>query len=176
MSFRRRALRVRPVQSLKHVIDTNGGVSGGGQSVNDVANTVSNPVDTTPNAVQVGSTINAIFLRVEVIQKVAAGGVDNIYMYVYKNPSGNLATPAVDGVGATDKRRFVLHQEMVMTGTVLTAASAIPKTLFKGVVLLPRNLRRMGVDDKLQVVIGHRSGEVTQQSNFCLQCIYKEFR
>ncbi len=175
MSFRRRSLRLRPVQSLKHIVDTNGGVSGGAQSVNDVVVAVQNPAPTALNQVNIGATVNAIFLRVEVIQEVAAGGIDNIYMYVYKNPGGNLATPAVDSVGTTDKRKFVLHQEMMMTGTALTAASAIPRTLFKGVVMIPRGYKRFGVEDKLQVVIGHRAGEATQVSNFCLQCIYKEY-
>ncbi len=176
MSMRRRNLRVRPVQSLKHVVDTNGGITGGTASVNDVVNTVESPVSSVANNVANGSTIHGIYLRVEVIQKVAAGGVDNIYMLVYKNPGNNVANPPVDSVGTADTRRFVVHQEMLMTGTVLTAASAIPKTLFKGFIAFPRSYKRNGYDDKWQVVIGHRSAEATQQSNFCLQCIYKEFR
>ncbi len=177
MSFRRRqSLRLRPVNSIKHIVDSNGGVTGAGQSVTDVVQAQPVITETLSNRVLTGSLVYAIYLRVEVIQEVAAAGIDNIYMYVFKNPSGNLATPAVDGIGVTDKRRFVLHQEMVMTGNVLSAAQAIPRILFKGVITLPRNLRRFGVDDKLQVVIGHRTGEATQVSNFCLQCIYKEFR
>jgi len=169
--------RLRPVHSLKHIVDTNGAIVAAAQSITDVIVTVDSPGAVTgPNQVEVGSTVNAIFLNVQVIQEIPAGGVDNIYMYVYKNPGGDLTGPAVDGVGASDERKRVIHQEMVMTGTVLTAASAVPKTLFKGVVLIPKGLRRNGVQDKLQVVIGHRTGEATQSSNFCLQCIYKEFR
>jgi len=178
MSFRnRRAARLRPVHSIKHVVDTNGGVTGAGLSVTDVINTVANPdALLTPNACAFGSTVHAIFLNVQVIQVVAAGGVDNIYMYVYKNPGSDVGGPNPDQVGQSDRRKRVIHQEMIMTGSVLTAASAIPKVLFKGVVLIPRGLKRNGLGDKLQVVIGHRTGEATQQSNFCLQCIYKEFQ
>ncbi len=177
MSFRnRRSLRLRPVNSIKHVVDVNGGITGGTPSTIDVINTVNTPVLGTSNEVEFPSSVHAIFLRVEVIQKVAAGGVDNIYMIVYKNPGGNITAPAVDAVGINDNKKRVIHQEMLMTGTVLTAASAIPKTLFKGVIMIPRGLKRNGANDKLQVVIGHRAAEVTQQSNFCLQCIYKEYR
>ncbi len=176
MSMRRANLRLRPVNSLKHVVDTNGGITGGTPSVNDVITVVGNPSNGTPNECETSSLVRAIYLRVEVIQKVAAGGVDNVYMYVQKNPAADLLNPPVDAIGSNDKRKFIIHQEMMMTGSVLTAADAIPRTLFKGVIKIPGSYQRNGVNDKLQVVIGHRSAEVTQQSNFCLQCIYKEFR
>lgn len=167
---------LHPVKSIKHVVDTNGAVFGAAASVNDIAIANDNPAyNTSPNQVNTGAQIFAFFLNVQVIQAVAAGGVDNIYMIIYKNNGNNLVNPPVDNVGASDLRRFVIHQEMVMTGTPSTVASAIPKTLFKGVIKIPKSLRRFGVQDRLQVVIGHRTGEVTQQTSFCLQCIYKEF-
>lgn len=171
-----RGMALRPVNSLKHVVDTNGGITGGTPSTTNVINAVANPATTTPNDCTIGSTVSSIFLNVQVIQKVAAGGVDNIYMIVYKNPGGDVTGPAVDNVGGGDDRKRVIHQEMIMTGNVLTAAAAIPKTLFKGVIRIPRAIRRNGVSDQLQVIIGHRAGEASQQSNFCLQCIYKEYR
>jgi len=169
-------LGLRPVNSLKHIVDTNGAIVGASPSTTDVITTVDSPSSTSAtNQVHNGSTVHAIFLNVQVIQEVPAGGIDNIYLLVYKNPGGDLVGPPVDGVGKSDDRKRVIHQEMIMTGTVLTAASAIPRTLFKGVVGIPRGLKRNGVQDKLQVIIGHRSGEATQSTNFCLQAIYKEF-
>ncbi len=172
----RRGQGLRPIRSLKHVVDTNGGITGGTPSTNDVIDVVANPLNTASNECANGGRVSSIYLNVQVIQKVAAGGVDNIYMIVYKNDGNNVSAPAVDAVGVSDLRRHVIHQEMIMTGNVLTAAAAIPKTLFKGVIKIPRSLQRSGLDDKLQVVIGHRNAEATQQSNFCLQCIYKEFK
>ncbi len=174
MSFRRRRM-TQPVKSIKHVVDTNGSI-GGTASTTAVITTVDTPVRSSPNNVANASRVNAIFLRVEVIQEVAAAGIDNIYMIVFKNPGSSIGAPAVDNVGTSDNRKWIIHQEMIMTGSVLTAANAIPRTLFKGVIMLPRPYRRFGIDDELQVVIGHRTGESTQRTNFCLQCIYKEFR
>ncbi len=169
--------RMHPVRSVKHVVDTNGGITGGTPSITDVLRTVDDPRATgSPNEVGVGSTVHGMFLNVQIIQKVAASGVDNIYMIVYKDVAGATLQPAVDSVGTSNLRRFVLHQEMIMTGNVLTAAAAIPKTLFKGFIAFPKTFKRGAIDDRMQVVIGHRAGEVTQQSNFCLQAIFKEFR
>ncbi len=175
MSMRRRNLRLRPVMSLKHVVDTNGAISMGAPSITDVITTVNNPSASTSNQCALGSTVNAIYLRVEVIGKDSAGGIDNVYMIVYKNRSGDLIPPPVDAVGVSDERRNVIHQEMLMLDFKGTTAG-FPRTLFKGVILIPRGIRRNAVEDKLQVVIGHRPAETTQLTEFCLQCIYKEFR
>lgn len=167
--------RLHPVRSVKHVVDTNGAIVAATPSVTDVIDTVADPADLSTNQCATGSTVHSIYLRVEVIGKDSASGVDNIYMIVYKNPADTIAPPIVDGVGSSDKRRFVIHQEMMMLDFKGTT-SGFPRTLFKGVIKLPRTFKRNGIDDKLQVVIGHRLGETTQLSEFCLQCIYKEFR
>ncbi len=170
-------MSIRPVQSLKHVVDTNGNVSAALQSVTDLVNVVDNPAAGTSNQVNVGSKVNAIYLRVEVVGATSAGGVDNIYMYVYKNPGANLGLPPADSIGTNDNRRYVIHQEMVMlTPRNLSTEPGFPRTMFKGVILIPRGYRRMGVDDKLQVILQHRAGEATQVTKFCVECIYKEYQ
>jgi len=174
----RNLTRLRPVKSLKHVIDTNGAITGATPSQTDVVNVVNDPADTSTPQVAQGSTIHSIFLNVQVVGIIGAGGVDNVYMIVFKSPGDNINPPSVDSVGTSDSRRFVIHQEMMMTGQPggNPGSSNIPRTLFKGVIKIPRGYKRNGYDDKLMVLIGHRAGEVTQKTNFCLQCIYKEFR
>jgi len=170
---------IRPVQSLKHVIDTNGGVSAALQSITNLAIVVDAPApNSSPEQVNVGSKINSIYLRVEAVAIVAAGGVDNIYMAILKNPGNNLVVPNLDQVGTSDNRRYIIHQEMMMTGQAggNPGSANIARTLFKGVIRLPRGYQRMGVNDRLQLLIQHRVGEATQQSNFCQQCIYKEYQ
>ncbi len=172
----RRMGYLRPVQSIKHVIDTNGSISAGAPSTNDVIDTVNSPVTGTSNQCSVGSTVNALFLNVQVVPVIASGGVNNIYMIVYKNPGANVTGPAVDTVGISDKKRFVIHQEMLMLSNGITLGDNNPRTLFKGVIKLPPRMKRNGIQDKWQVIIGHRSAEATQVSEFCLQAIYKEFK
>ena len=124
-----------------------------------------------------GSTVSSVFLNVQVIGKVAAGGVDNVYMAVVKNPGNQIIFPNVSTLGTSVVRKFVLHQEMIMTTPQATNENnGFPRTMFKGVIRIPPRLRRFGVDDKLSVLLQHRAGEATQTTNWCLQCIYKEFK
>ncbi len=176
-----RGLGIRPVTRLKHIVDTNGGITGATASVNDVINTVDDPASGQANRCATTSIVKSIFLRIEVVGKTPAGGVDNIYMYVFKNPAADLTFPAVDSVGTSDTRKYVIHQEMLMLTPQATSGAGggdfrFPRTLFKGVIKIPKHYQRNGLSDKLSVVIGHRTGEATQTSEFCLECIYQEFR
>ncbi len=176
--YARRFARLHPVESLKHVVETNGSVSGSSASVTDVITTVDSPLSANPNQVKKMSTVSSIYLRVEVSGRVAAGGINNIYMMVYKNPAALLTPPSVDNVGTSDRRKYVIHQEMLMLAPVSTsmaAAFAFPRTMFNGVIKIPRGYKRNGVKDKLQVILQHRTGEATQTTDFCIECIYKEF-
>ncbi len=167
---------LRPVKSIKHVVDSRGLVITDAQSITDVINTEENPVSTSPNQVQAGSTVHSIYLRVEVRGgAVATSGPENIYLGVYKNPGANLTPPNIDSVGSSDNRRWFIHQEMLML-TPTTAEGGFPRTLFKGVIKLPRAYKRQAIDDKLQVILQQKAGEVNQTTIFCIQCIYKEFR
>jgi len=173
-----RGLGLRPVNSVKHIIETNGTVSAALVSITDVINTVAFPdVTATPNANNVSSSVHSIYLRVEVKGRVDAGGIDNIYMAVVKNPGNNFIFPALDLLGISDLRRFVIHQEMLMTSPEnLSTNTGFPRTLFKGVIRVPRGYKRNALQDRLQVMLQHRSGEATQTTEFCIECIYKEFQ
>ncbi len=167
MSFRRRQA-LRPVKSYKHIVDLQGGLSGGTQANNLLIDAVDAPVLTGPAGVEVASTIHSIYLKVEVYA-TAAGSLSNCYMIIFKNPSNGLTTPTANVVGISDVKKYVIHQEMVMMQQV---ALGNPRTLFKGVIKIPRGYKRFGQDDAL--IIGLLSPGVN--ANFCVQCIYKEFR
>ncbi len=168
-------MALRPVVSIKHVVDTNGTVTAALQSVTDVYATEDTPSSFT-NQVQTGAQVKSIYLRVEVVGTIAAGGVDNIYMYVIKNPAARLVLPAADGIGASDVKKYVIHQEMIMLAPFVTGGTQFPRTLFKGVILIPKGYQRCGTEDELSVVLQHRAGEATQTTRFCIEAIYKEFR
>ena len=170
---------LRPIVTIKHVIDTNGSVSAALQSVTDIYDTRDSPSSFT-NQVETGARVRAFYLRVEVIGVVPAGGVDNIYFYVIKNPGNRFILPSADAIGASDLKSFIIHQEMIMTTPQATSGAGgdngIPRTMFKGVILIPRLYQRLGVEDKLQLVLQHRGGEATQTTRFCVEVIYKEIR
>jgi len=166
--FRRRNMSLRPVHSIKHVVDIQGGSVGGVNTANNLINTVDAPVLANTANVETGCRVNSVYLKVEAYATTGVG-LANAYMIVMKNPGGNLAAVVPNAVGSNDNKRFVIHQEMVMLQEV---ADGNPRTLFQGVISIPRGYKRFGINDLLQIFI--LSPAVT--INFCIQCIFKEYR
>ena len=173
MSFRsrgrNRGMSIRPVHRIKHVIDRQAAVSLGVVSTTNLILTVDAPVLANVDECETGSKVNGIYLKVEVVNTGVTGVLGNAYMMVVKNPGGNLTFPNPNVVGSDDNKKYVIHQEMVMLQMV---DNSNPRTLFNGVIVLPRGYRRNGPNDTLQLMVFSPGIELT----FCLQCHYKEFR
>lgn len=170
MVFRRRIrnLGLRPVNRIKHVVDFQGGASLGANTNVQVIESNDAPTLAAPTQVQTGCTVNGVYLKVEVYA-TTAGALANAYMYVVKNPGNNLSLPAANAVGVSDNKKYVIHQEMVM---LEQSVNGNPRTLFNGVVVIPRGYRRFGPNDKLTVRFANPGVDI----NICLQAHYKEFR
>ncbi len=138
------------------------------QSKVTIADAVDNPVLGSPQQVVVGSYVRSFFLNIQVAASGTAA-LANIYMIVYKNPSNDLVLPNANVIGTSDLKKVVFHQEMTMTEKNTTA---IARTLFKGVLKVPRHMQRMGQDDRIEIQL------FAPGVNFdvCVQCIYKEIR
>ncbi len=152
-------------------MDIQGGLVAGTQTFVTLADTVDAPVLAQNDQVATASTINSIFLNVQVAATGTAA-LANVYMIVYKNPGNNIGAsnvPDANAVGVSDFKKLIFHQEMIMTEKNTTA---IPRTLFKGVLKLPRHFRRFGYDDVMIVALFAPGVNF----DFCVQCIYKEFR
>ncbi len=171
-----RALRLRPVLSLKHIVDVPTSTVLALQSSVPVIEAVPNPVLGNVTEVHEGSTVNAIYLRVEVLGTTSYTQVPRVYMSVFKDTGGNLVDPNSNGSGTSDNKKFIIHQEMVMISGVGLEGSGFPRTLFVGVVKIPPRLRRFGYNDELHVNLQNGAGETTGIANCCVQVIYKEFQ
>ncbi len=171
-----RALRLRPVNSLKHVVDVSTSAVAGVVSTIPVVVAVDNPVFTAPADVHIGCTVSAIFLRVEVLNVGgAAVDVPRVYMAVQKNPGNEHPAANPSSIGDSDLRKFIIHQEMTMTTTLTGNDSSFPRTMFQGVIRIPPRLKRFGVNDRLIVTFAYSAAETSGVTNVCIQCIYKEF-
>ncbi len=172
MPFRspfRRGNSLRPVNRIKHVIDSQGATALGINFDQALAAATDTPTLAVPTSVETGCTINGIYLKVEVVNTGVTGVLANAYMIVIKNQSGAITIPAANAVGSSDDKRFVIHQEMVMLQMV---DNSNPRTLFNGVIVIPRGYRRFAPNDRLTVRIFSPGVEL----NICIQCHYKEFR
>ncbi len=143
----------------------------GTQTVVNVVDALDAPVLANVDEVETGSRVNALFLNVQVAASGTAA-LANVYMMIYKNPGNNIAVgqvPNANVVGSSDFKKQVFHQEMIMTEKNTTAIS---RTLFKGVIMIPRVYKRQAINDKIIIAL------FTPGVNFdyCFQCIYKEYR
>ncbi len=160
---------LRPVNRIKHVIDKQFATALGVINDTNLIESNDSPVLANTAEVETGSTVNGIFLSVEVVNTGVAGVLANAYLIVYKNPGGNLTNIVPNTVGANDDKRYVIHQEMIM---LQMQDNSNPRTLFKGVIVIPRGYRRNGPNDQLRLRIFSPGVELS----VCLQCHYKEFR
>jgi len=162
---------IRPVQRIKHVVDAEGGTAADVDSVIDLIRSIDAPVLANTNECVTGSSVNSIYLKVEVLHSSGAGR-SNMYLMVFKNPGANLGAdrPRPNAVGANDNKKYVIHQEMIMLNG--DAGNGQPRVLFNGVIKIPGLYKRNGPSDRLQLVLL----TPTVLGDFCVQCHYKEFR
>ncbi len=126
------------------------------------------PLLASTDQVETGSTVNGIFLIVE-INATTSGALANAYLSIFKNPGGNLTIPPPNLIGGNDNKKYVIHQEMVM---LQQQSGSNPRTLFKGVIVIPRGYRRFAINDTLVISIVAPGVNL----NVCFQCHYKEYR
>ncbi len=169
----RRSLALRPVHRIKHVVDSQFAMVAGTKLQTELIKSVDAPVLANPTEVETGSKVNGIYLHLEAYATTGAA-LSNYYMIVWKNPGDNLTQPVPNTVGTNDNKRFVIHQEMVMLQREPTADSTggNPRTIFNGVIVIPKGYIRMGPGDTLNMIT--LAPGVTSDS--CVQCHYKEFR
>ncbi len=169
MVFRRNFRNnLRPINRIKHVVDSQTATNAGTILAVEIIKATDVPVLANPEQVETGSTVNGIYLKVE-SYATSSAALANFYMMIFKNPGGNLTAPNPNAVGVSDNKRFVIHQEMIMFQKV---TNSNPRTVFNGVIAIPRGYRRFAPDDRLQV----RMLAPGVNTETCIQCHYKEFR
>ncbi len=172
MVFRNRSranLRLRPVQRIKHVVDAQGATALGVPADTNLVLATDTPTLAATNSVITGAKVYGIYLKVEVVNTGVTGVLANAYMMVFKSPGGSIALNNPNAIGSDKDKRYSIHQEMVMLQMV---DNSNPRTLFNGVITIPRGYSRMGPADIIIVRVFSPGVEL----NFCIQCHYKEFR
>lgn len=170
--FRRRnSMALRPVNRIKHVFDSQATIAAAAQGSFPIALATDTPTLAATNSVETGSKINGFYIKFTVASNddLVPGATPNFYIYLAKNPGGNLTLPAPNVVGADDNKRYVIHQEMTM---IENRVSGIPTVVFSGVIVVPKGMRRMGPNDVWSVNTLCSQIDTAQ----CIQVHYKEFR
>ncbi len=134
----------------------------------NIVTTTDTPTLADTDGVETGSKVNGFYARVEIVATSSAA-ISNCYMIVGKSPGGNITLPAANAVGANDNKRYVIHQEMIMLQKV---DGSNPRTLFNGVIVIPKGMRRCAPNDVWQLNILSPGVNI----DLCMQIHYKEFR
>ncbi len=166
-----RGMAIRPVHRIKHVVDSSATLGANTSLSIPLISTVDAPVLANSTEVETGSKVNGIYLRVEVASNETedVGAVPNVYMSIQKDPGNAIAIIQPNLVGVNVNKRYVIHQEMVM---IENSKGGNSKTLFNGVVKIPKGYIRNGPADTLLLIIFSPALDIV----VCAQCHYKEFR
>ncbi len=172
MARYRSRMALVPVNRIKHVVDTSAAIAAGTAGGFTIAQSNDAPVQANTTEVQTGSKINGFYIRFEVASNEAIdlGAIPNFYLAIFKNPGGNLSNPDAASIGANDNKRFIVHQEMTMIEN--KGQGSNPRTVFNGVVVIPKGYRRNGPGDLWKILTKCPALNTVQ----CLQVHYKEFR
>ncbi len=165
-------MALRPINRIKHVVDTSATVAAAANGNHVLALTTDTPTLAATTSVETGCKINGFYIRFEAASNEAIdlGAIPNFYFLVWKNVGGNLTPPTPNAVGANDNKRYVIHQEMTMLENKGQGSNA--RTIFNGVVVIPKGMRRMGPNDEWQV----QALCPALDTAVCMQAHYKEFR
>ncbi len=166
--FRSRMSALHPVNRIKHVVDGQFAVAAGVIQNVTLIDASDTPVIAQTDEVITGSKVNGIYLKVEVVATSSAA-LPNVYMLVAKNPGNQITVPNPNAVGSSVNKKVVIHQEMIM---MQKQDGSNPRTLFNGVIKIPRHMQRFAPNDNLLLRV--LAPGVTIE--FCIQCHYKEFR
>ncbi len=122
-----------------------------------------------PGDIRVGGKVNGFFISLFVIGATGAPLNGSINWYIIKTHEGQTAiTPQPGQTGVSKIRNQIFHEEKGLAGS----GDGTPMA-FKGVIAVPRGMRRMREGDQFSIVLN--SQDATNDATFCLKAIYKSF-
>ncbi len=159
--MRRRSF-VRPIiNSITNRVNFAIGSLGATQSV-IIAKAVTSPAPTVNSDVSHGCIIQAVYVIINGCGLGGTGVINDMDIYLIKNPGNNLTNPAPISVGTSNEKKFVFKTWKFM---IMRNQDGNVPFHWEGWVKVPRKYQRMGTDDVLYIVVantaaltGHFSG------------------
>ncbi len=149
MRRNRRALSLRPVDSIKNSFITAFGLTG---TLVDtiIAKAVDTPASATgPTEVRHGCSIKAIWISLDGCGLGGTGVLNNVQFYLLKNPGANLTPPAPGSIGTSNEKKFVIKQWSAMA---MRNQDGNPPYHWEGWLKIPKRYQRMGTDDTWNLI------------------------
>jgi len=165
-STRRRGMRP-VINSEKHIVVSAIGVTTT-VSTTVIARAVTAPDNLVTTECRRGGVIKAIWLSLDFCGLAATGVLQNISVYLMKNPGNNLTAPDGFAVGSSNEKKFVIKMWHAMT---MRNQDGNPPYHWEGWIKIPKRYQRMGTDDTWDFITD--ASTVTGHASF--EAIYKEY-
>ncbi len=157
------------INSVKNVFLTASGTTAA-SLVTSFAKAVTSPSPTVSNDVSHGCIIKAFYITINGCGLGGTGVLNNMDIYLMKNPGDNLTPPLGTSVGTSNEKKFVIHQWRFM---IMRNQDGNLPYHWEGWIKVPKIYQRMGTDDTWVVQHNNTSG-VTGHMSF--GAIYKWYR
>ncbi len=135
-----------------------------------IAKAVTAPSPTVTNDVSHGCVIKAIHITINGCGLGGTGVLNNMNIYLFKNPGDNLTPPLPTSVGSSNEKKFVIRQWQFM---IMRNQDGNLPYHWEGWIKIPKRYQRMGTDDTWSINTANTAGVTGHMS---LQAIYKWFR
>ncbi len=169
-SFRQRSgLGLRPINSIKHQVNIAVGTTGTNQT-QLIAKAVTSPSPTVDSDVPHGANIKMIYCTINGCGLGGTGVLNNMNIYLMKNPGNNLTAPGAIAWGTSNEKKFIFKAWMFM---IMRNQDGNTPFHWEGWIKVPRRYQRMGTDDVLLIGI-QNTASVT--GHFSAEFIYKDYR
>ncbi len=171
MPFRRGSYAKRPINSIKHVVDVEGGLVAATDSTSTFVNAVDGPqTPFDPVDVPFGGYVRSFYLSIFIIGATGAPIDGSINWYIAKQRSGQGAAdfPTPSATGTSEVRNQIIHEEKGLSGS----GDGTPM-VFKGVIVIPKSMQRIRAGDAMFLRLRING---TIDATFCIKIIYKEYR
>jgi len=174
MAFKR---GLHPVVSTKNISEISSVIGAVTNTVFlEIAKAVDAPVLANLQEVERGSVINGFFFSCFFYTEggEVAAEVPLVDWYIIKNPGDSFGTtfdatnlPTPGATGTHVNKRYIIHTEKGLAGGGDASLNGVPM-VFKGVIVIPKHLRRMNSGDEILLCV--RANFATKA---CAQAIYK---
>ncbi len=148
----RRRSGPRPViNTIKNSVFQASG-STGTLTIHLVAKAVTSPAPTVTTDVSHGCIIKAIYCILDGCGLGGTGVLNDMNMYLFKNPGNNLTGPLPISIGSSNEKKFVFRQWKFM---IMRNQDGNTPFHWEGWVPIPPRYQRMGTDDTLHFIFAN---------------------
>ncbi len=139
-------------------------------AINLVAKAVTSPSPTVATDVSQGCIIKAIYCILDGCGIGGTGVLNNMNMYLMKNPGNNLTGPDPISVGTSNEKKFVFKEWKFM---IMRNQDGNVPFHWEGWLKVPRRYQRMGTDDTIHFIFQNTAALTGHLSS---KFIYKWYR